>query len=211
VGNEEPHGGPDGLNEDELVRKVVPDPSRPAQPTAVLDGLLGRSAREGHWRLYLTSNLSEYAEFKEEDLVHTEKIPPDQPPLVGVEATRVWLRQGAEVEYTRTESRRVQAEFLQGAEFATGRIREFPAVMGARRGGQPAGIWCIDTMIVGDGGGGGGEGGGGEGGGGGGGFPTWGCPLPPVTWTITRICTPSLWCTYYCTGRCGWTDQAGCA
>jgi hypothetical protein len=71
-----------------------------------------RSAKEGYWRLYFSSTLKRYAEFKEEDVLHSVKVPRALPPFLGMEATRVWIRQDAEVEYTRHESRRVPANSL---------------------------------------------------------------------------------------------------
>jgi hypothetical protein len=105
---------PQKLVPDPLVEVLVPDPSQPPTPTVSLLGLLGRSAKEGYWRLYFSSSLESYAEFKEEDVLHSVKVPRALPPFLGMEATRVWLRHDAEVEYTRTESRRVQAKALQG-------------------------------------------------------------------------------------------------
>jgi hypothetical protein len=104
---------PTDLVPDPLVEKLVPDPSQPPPPTVALVGLLGRSRREGHWRLYFSTELNRYAEFKEEDVLRSVKIPREQRPFAGLEATRVWLKREAEVEYTRTESRRVRAEVLQ--------------------------------------------------------------------------------------------------
>jgi hypothetical protein len=99
---------------DQLVESLVPDPSQSPTPTVSLTGLLGRSAKEGYWRLYFSSTLERYAEFKEEDVLHSMKVPRALPPFLGMEATRVWIRHDAEIEYTRTESRRVQAKALQG-------------------------------------------------------------------------------------------------
>ena len=104
----------EGLRENAFVEKLVPDPSQPPVPTVVLEGLLGRSPKEDYWRLYFTSEMNRYAEFREEDVVHSEAIPKEQPPLVGLEATKVWIRRDAKIRYTRTESRQVQAEFLGG-------------------------------------------------------------------------------------------------
>jgi hypothetical protein len=75
-----------------------------------LVGLLGRSAKEGYWRLYFSNVLDHYAELKEEDVLYSMKIPREQSPFAGLEATRVRIREDAEVEYTRTESPRVRAE-----------------------------------------------------------------------------------------------------
>ena len=99
---------------DQLVDSLVPDPSQPPTPTVSLLGLLGRSAEEGFWRLYFSTELNRYAEFKEEDVLHSVKVPRALPPFLGMEATRVWIRADAEIEYTRTESRKVRASGLQG-------------------------------------------------------------------------------------------------
>ena len=100
---------------DAFVEKLVPDPSQPPTPTVSLLGLLGRSTKEGYWRLYFSTSLKRYAEFKEEDVLHSVKVPRAQPPFLGMEATRVWLKAEAEIEYTRTESRKVRATGLQGS------------------------------------------------------------------------------------------------
>jgi hypothetical protein len=98
---------------DPLVETLVPDPgTQPPPPTVALAGLLGKSAKEGRWRLYFSPSLERYAEFKEEDVLGSVKIPQEQPPFAGLKATRVWLKREAEVEYTRTEARRVRAEVL---------------------------------------------------------------------------------------------------
>ena len=99
---------------DQLVDSLVPDPSQPPTPTVSLLGLLGRSAKEGIWRLYFSAELNRYAEFKEEDVLHSVKVPRAVPPFLGMEATRVRSRADAEIEYTRTESRKVRASGLQG-------------------------------------------------------------------------------------------------
>jgi hypothetical protein len=99
---------------DQLVDSLVPDPSQPPTPTVSLLGLLGRSAKEGYWRLYFSTSLNRYAQFKEEDVLHSVKVPRALPPFLGMEATRVWIRADAEIEYTRTESRKVRASGLQG-------------------------------------------------------------------------------------------------
>jgi hypothetical protein len=86
-------------------------------------GLLGRSAKEGYWRLYFSSSLESYAEFKEEDVLHSVKVPRALPPFLGMEATRVWIKADSEVEYTRTESQRwVQAKELESLMFSGGPI-----------------------------------------------------------------------------------------
>jgi hypothetical protein len=112
---QQPRDSQEGLSrEDDIVGRLVPDPSQSPPPTVVLTGLLGRSAKEGYWRLYFSSTLERYAEVKEEDVLHSEKIPQERSPFAGIGATRVWIKRSAQIEYTRTESRRMQAEFLSG-------------------------------------------------------------------------------------------------
>jgi hypothetical protein len=123
---------------DQLVDSLVPDPSQPPTPTVSLLGLLGRSAKENYWRLYFSTSLKRYAEFKEEDVLHSVKVPRALPPFVGMEATRVWIRADAEIEYTRHESRRVQAKVLQGGLAARSPIDEPDPTFSPVQGGLAA-------------------------------------------------------------------------
>src|SRR5215207_7767970 len=95
-------GGGDEPSQDEFVARVRPDPSQPPEPVVTLAGLLGDSDRKGFRRLYFTRSLDYYAEFRTEDVVYTEPVPRDEPPLVGAEATRIGLKRDAPIEYTRT-------------------------------------------------------------------------------------------------------------
>jgi hypothetical protein len=109
---EEERGGPeDELSQDPFVERLRPDPSEPPIPVRVLEGLLGSSDREGYWRLYFTRELDYYAEFRAEDVVYSEPIPPDQPPFLGQQATRVGIRRDATIEYTRVRTPRPVDEF----------------------------------------------------------------------------------------------------
>jgi len=109
--NEEESRGPGDLGQDPFVEKLRPNPSEPPPSVRVLEGLLGNSDREGYLRLYSTRELDDYAEFREEAVEHSEKIPSDQPPFVGLDATRVTIRRDATVEFTRTETPRPLSEF----------------------------------------------------------------------------------------------------
>lgn len=92
-GNQEPE-----LSPSPIIEALVPDPAQPPAETTVLQGLLGRSDKEGHWRVYLSSSLTEYAEFRAEDALHIEPIPKEESPL-GAEGARVWLKQEARMMY----------------------------------------------------------------------------------------------------------------
>jgi hypothetical protein len=98
------------LEQDSLIDGLVPDPGQ-LEPLTLLFGYLGRSSREGYWRLYLTARLNEYVEFSEDDVRHTMPLSPEESSLGG---TRVWVKQGTRLQHTRVDSRQVQAEFLQG-------------------------------------------------------------------------------------------------
>lgn len=98
------------LRQDALVERLAPDPGQ-HEPAATLAGFLGKAAREGAWRLYLSPRLDEYVEFAAEDVLHAQPLPAEQSPLGG---TQVWLRAGASLRHTQISSRQVQANFLQG-------------------------------------------------------------------------------------------------
>jgi hypothetical protein len=112
--NEEGPRDPEGLEPDPIVEQLVPDPSESAVPAIALEGLLGRSPKDGYRRLYFTIEFKEYAEFREEDVLHREPMEKEHPPFVGLESTRLWVKPNAQVTHTRTESRQVQASFLTG-------------------------------------------------------------------------------------------------
>jgi hypothetical protein len=100
--SEEPSGGEDPFAQDPHVERLRPDPSAPPAEVATLVGLAGKSDRADRVRLYLNRALNYYAEFRREDIVYTEPVPPDQPPMLGLKATRVGIRRDALIEYTRS-------------------------------------------------------------------------------------------------------------
>src|SRR5829696_2274461 len=102
-------GGSEGLEPDPLTNQLAPDGA------AVLEGILGRGPTDDDWYLFLNRELTRRAEFKASDVLHSEKIRGEDPPFLGTQGTRVYLRRGARVVYTTTGSREVQAEFLGGA------------------------------------------------------------------------------------------------
>ena len=110
----EADNGREVLNQNAFVEKLIPDPSQPAPPTTVFEGLLGKSSREGYWRLYLTNKLNDYLEFREGDILNGISIPQEQSRL-GLESTKVWLRGDASIEHTRLQSTQARS-FLRAAE-----------------------------------------------------------------------------------------------
>ena len=110
------------LWQDDLVENLMPDPSRAPEAVA-LTGWLGKSTRDGHWRLYLTPQLDEYVEFEEKAVLRSQSLGSEQ--TEG--PTMLWVERDAGLEHTRTASRQVQAEFLGGelaANFLAGAIGE---------------------------------------------------------------------------------------
>lgn len=87
----------------DLADRLVPDPSDP-DVRRLTGFLLGKSNRDGYWRLYLTVDLNHYLEFRQEDTLHAEEFRPTR--------TVVWLRSDARVHETKTRSAPV--DFLQG-------------------------------------------------------------------------------------------------
>jgi hypothetical protein len=94
---------PKSRKQDPRVERLRPDPSKPAPRTRALDGLWGESDRTGFARLYLTRDLSVYAEFLVEDVVVTTEIPPERAPFVSEQATHVELPHDANVDITRSQ------------------------------------------------------------------------------------------------------------
>lgn len=104
-------GSPDdGANDissrppDPFVRSRVSDPAAPAPPTLTLTGLFGDSDRSGRHRLYLNTRLDYYVEFQDADVVAVEPVAADQPPFVGLDATRVTLGRDARVDYVHSRA-----------------------------------------------------------------------------------------------------------
>ena len=116
MADEKPENAPDepgGIDrpQDPIVDRLKPDPSQPTVPTLTLIGFFGESDRPGYRRLYFTRTLDNFAEFRAEDVLHIATIPPEQPPFIGEQATRVWIRRDATVHYTRTRTPRALDEF----------------------------------------------------------------------------------------------------
>lgn len=99
------------LEENELVRRLTSDRSRSANLT-VLRGYLGKSDREGYWRLYPTPDMKDFIEIAETDIVHSESLETRDNPLGG---TMIWVNSDAEIIRTQTDRLGAQAGFLSGS------------------------------------------------------------------------------------------------
>jgi hypothetical protein len=83
------------------VNRLRPNPTDPAPRVVMLVGLLADSDRPGFERLYLDEKLAFGVEFKIEDIVDVKDVARDQSPFVGETATRVTIRDGAQIEFVR--------------------------------------------------------------------------------------------------------------
>jgi hypothetical protein len=98
------------LREDEIITRLVPNPVDPPDVISLV-GFLGRSPRPRFWRLYHTLDLKNYTEIAESDIVLTESLESKLQTLGG---TIVWVKSGARLQHTRSESRQAESEFMQG-------------------------------------------------------------------------------------------------
>jgi hypothetical protein len=107
-GGEERRDHREGLEPDPLAQRLPPEGA------VILVGILGQGPTDEDWYLFLNRALTRRAVFKASDVLASEKIREEDPPFLGAQATRVYLRRGARVVYSTTQSREVQAEFLSG-------------------------------------------------------------------------------------------------
>ncbi|ARU60087.1 hypothetical protein CBW65_02715 [Tumebacillus avium] len=78
------------------------------EDAVVLSGSLGHSPKDGQWRLYLTPELNDFVEIREEDILHAVMPEEEQ------SAATLWVKPDAALERTQTSVQQVQAEFLSG-------------------------------------------------------------------------------------------------
>ena len=95
---------------DNFISKIVKDPTNPPK-TILLKGYLGESSEEGHTRLYLDAQLSNYVEVPDDAILHEQDVPRDQSPLG---ETYVWIDQDAQVIHGAAGPQRQKSKFLEG-------------------------------------------------------------------------------------------------
>jgi hypothetical protein len=146
MADQQPEGK--NLKEDFLVEKLRSDPSQNTD-VRIVTGYLGKGAQEGYWRLYISPQLNEYLEISEEDIVHNQSLATEQSPLGG---TVLWIKSSSNLQYTRTISRQVQAEFLQGdmtASFLSGGPTRFDRLEAANNPPPATGGWvCVSVVSL---------------------------------------------------------------
>jgi hypothetical protein len=104
------NGGTKDLKQDEVIARLVPDPADPPDVIAMV-GFLGKSPKPKFWRLYQTLDLKDYVEIAEDDIVQSQSLKNERQPLGG---TVIWVRSGARLQNSRSESRMAEADFMQG-------------------------------------------------------------------------------------------------
>jgi hypothetical protein len=82
-----------------------------APRTFTLAGLLGDCDRKGYRCLYQSRSLRHSVQFKPEDVVNEREIPLEEPPFLGLAATEIELRPGAEVFFTRAQTAPAPEDF----------------------------------------------------------------------------------------------------
>jgi hypothetical protein len=102
-------GGARDRAEAAFIARIVKDPKNPPK-TTLLMGYLGRSSEEGHTRVYLDPELSEYVEVPNEAILHTEAAG-EEDPLAG---SYIWISRSAEVVHGEAGGQRYKASFLEG-------------------------------------------------------------------------------------------------
>jgi hypothetical protein len=141
-------GGP---QEDAILARLKGSGQTPSGITSFV-GLLGRSSKPGYWLLYPSLDMSRSVEIKEEDIVHSEQLPPDQSPFGSLGGTRVFVKHDAEVTRTQTSSETKDASQAAADEFdldirlAGGRAAAGPQILsiadGCRTEDNTCGVTC---------------------------------------------------------------------
>lgn len=108
---------------DEVIERVIKDPANP-EVKRLTGFLMGRSDKDGYWRLYLNVDLDHYIEFRKEDTLHAQQFRPA--------STVVWLKSDARV--IEKIARSGSVEFLQG-----GLLRDYVRRYGPNFAGLLAG------------------------------------------------------------------------
>src|SRR5215469_9040169 len=79
----------------DFVRQIVADPKN-VPDLMLLYGYLGASSEEGHERLYLSPDLSNFVEIPEKAVLHRAQAAKEQDPNGGV---TLWVRKDAKLNY----------------------------------------------------------------------------------------------------------------
>lgn len=95
----------DKLKEDPIFARLR-DKGQPPAGLKCFVGLLGESPRPGYWLLYSNLDMSRSVEVAESDIVHAEKLSPEQSPFGSLGGTCIFVKRGAQVTHSVTQTRR---------------------------------------------------------------------------------------------------------
>jgi hypothetical protein len=102
------HGG-DGAAD--FIRQIVSDPKN-VPDVALLTGYLGASSEEGHERLYLSPDLTNYVEIPKDAILHQAPLPSEQDAHGGV---TLWVKKDAALQYKMAPAAQALANYFAGA------------------------------------------------------------------------------------------------
>lgn len=108
---------PRDIKPDAFWENMGLDPNQPLAAVTCFTGILGKSAKEGYWTLYLRLDMSEHLEISDGDIVSSQPLPADQSPFGSLGGTRVCVKKGATIRHVRTTSRHFQAGSSSTSEF----------------------------------------------------------------------------------------------
>jgi hypothetical protein len=99
-----------------FVRDIVSDPKN-VPDVILLYGYLGTSSEEGHDRLYLSPDLTNYVEVPKDGVLHQMAAPKEQDPHGGV---TLWVKKDAKLTYKMSPAAQALAHYFSGAVQAAG-------------------------------------------------------------------------------------------
>ena len=128
-------GGGSRIPRDRFVSQVVPDPANlDAESPHVLRGYVGDSDEAGYTRVYCGSKLDDYADVRDDDILHYE-------PSEGGEEHTLWVRSGAQVRH----GRRGQAKGEAGSFLGGPLLRDY---QGTGAGGAAGGAQAVTQLCT---------------------------------------------------------------
>ena len=95
----------------DFIRQIVSDPKN-VPDVMMLTGYLGDLSEEGHERLYLSRDLTNYVEIPKAAILHQAPLPKEQDAYGGV---TVWVKKDAALQYKMAPAAQALANYFAGA------------------------------------------------------------------------------------------------
>jgi hypothetical protein len=129
----------------DFIRQIVSDPKN-VPDVMLLTGYLGASSEEGHDRLYLSPDLTNYAEIPKGAILHQAALPAEQDAHGGV---TLWVKKDAALQYKMAPAAQALANYFAGA-IQAGAQGAAPAAqpMPATLGGPVCGVTLPNVCQV---------------------------------------------------------------